>query len=156
MISLLAIRYNQAEKGTPLNWYLSNFDRPHDLSAVLSYQSNKRSNLAVNFIYSSGRPITAPTGSFSSNNIFNIPVYSNRNTFRIPPYHRLDVSYTIGQSHKKQQAWRSSWTFSLYNVYGRNNPFSVFFQDLPGSPPQAYKLSIIGSPFPTLSYEISF
>ena len=81
--------------------FLSNYDRPHDFNAVLTLQVNKKNHLAVNFVYSSGRPITAPIGSFSTDNVFNIPVYSDRNSFRIPAYHRMDISYTIGQSHRK-------------------------------------------------------
>lgn len=138
------------------NWYLSNYDRPHDLSLVLSYQANQRNHLAINFIYSSGRPVTAPVGSFSTDNIFNIPVYSERNTFRIPSYHRLDISYTIGKSHSKVKAWKGSWTFSIFNVYARKNPFSVFFTQEPFQAPKANRLSVLGSMIPSITYNFSF
>ena len=131
------------------NWFLANFDRPHDLNLVFTYQVNQKNHLAVNFVYASGRPITAPIGSFSTDNIFNIPIYSDRNTFRIPAYHRLDISYTIGQSHRKSQKWRSSWTFSIFNVYGRRNPFSVFFTQNAFQNPQANRLSVLGSMIPS-------
>lgn len=138
------------------NWFLANFDRPHDISFTMNVQANRRNNFALNFVYSSGRPITAPVGNFSTDNILNIPVYSDRNSFRIPPYHRLDISYTIGQSHRKQQAWRSSWGFSIFNVYGRRNPFSVFFTQNAFQSPQANRLSILGSPVPSINYNFNF
>ncbi|MEM7369460.1 MAG: TonB-dependent receptor [Bacteroidota bacterium] len=138
------------------NWFLANFDRPHDISFTMNFQANRRNNFALNFVYSSGRPITAPVGNFSTDNILNIPVYSDRNSFRIPPYHRLDISYTIGQSHRKQQAWRSSWGFSVFNVYGRRNPFSVFFTQSAFQSPQANRLSILGSPVPSINYNFNF
>ena len=137
-------------------WFASNFDRPHDLSLVLSYQSNQRNSLAINFVYSSGRPVTAPVGSFSNDNIFNIPIYSDRNTFRIPAYHRLDISYTIGRSHRKTKDWKGSWTFSIFNVYARRNPFSVFFTQQPFQSPKANRLSVLGSMIPSVTYNFSF
>ena len=138
------------------NWFLANFDRPHDLNLVFTYQVNKKNHLAINFVYASGRPITAPIGSFSTDNIFNIPIYSDRNTFRIPAYHRLDISYTIGQSLRKSQKWRSSWTFSIFNVYARRNPFSVFFTQNAFQNPQANRLSVLGSMIPSINYNFSF
>lgn len=137
-------------------WFLSNYDRPHDLSFVLTFQANKKNHLALNFVYSSGRPITAPSASFGLDNILNIPVYSARNSIRIPSYHRLDFSYTVGQSHKKNQAWRSSWTYSVFNVYGRRNPFTVFFTQNAFANPQANRLSVLGSIIPSITYNFSF
>ncbi|MFT4568641.1 MAG: hypothetical protein ACI9FN_003610 [Saprospiraceae bacterium] len=136
-------------------WFLSNFDRPNDLSLVLSYQANQRNHFAINFVYSSGRPITAPVGSFSTDNIFNISIYSDRNTFRIPSYHRLDISYTIGKSHRKTRQWKGSWTFSIFNVYARKNPFSVFFTQKPSQSPKANRLSVLGSMIPSITYNFS-
>ena len=138
------------------DWFLSNFDRPHDLSMVITLQANQRSHLAVNFVYSSGRPVTAPSGSFSIENLLNIPVYSDRNQFRIPAYHRLDISYTVGRSHKKRQAWGSSWTYSIYNVYARRNPYSVFFTQNAFQNPRANRLSVLGTIIPSITYNFSF
>ena len=137
-------------------WFLSNYDKPHDVSLALSYQLSKRTYFSANFVYSSGRPITAPVGSFSADNAFNIPFYSQRNAFRIPDYHRLDVSYTIEQSHKREQAWRSSLTFSVFNIYGRKNAFTVFYTQAAFQDPKTNRLAILGSAFPSVTYNFSF
>ena len=100
------------------DWFPANFDQTHNLSLVWSYQISKRSNFSFNFIWSSGRPITAPVGKFSVENVLNIANYSDRNQFRIPDYHRMDVSYTLETNHKKDKKWEGSWTLSLFNVYG--------------------------------------
>ncbi len=138
------------------NWFASNYDRPHDLSLTTTFQFTKRTFASANFVYSSGRPISAPTGNISIGNAVNIPVYGARNIYRIPSYHRLDLSYTIEQSHKKTQKWRSSWTFSVYNVYGRANAFSVFFTQKPFQSPKANRLAVLARPIPSLTYNFNF
>ena len=138
------------------DWFPSNFDQLHNLSLVWSYQISKRSNFSFNFVWSSGRPITAPVGKFGVENVLNIANYSERNQFRIPDFHRLDVSYTLDTNHKKDKKWEGSWTISLYNVYGRRNPFTVFFSQRSFQAPQANRLAILGAPFPSLSYNFKF
>ena len=81
-----------------------------------------------------------------------IPVYSDRNAGRIPDYHRLDIAYTLGQSYKRDRKFRTSWTLALYNVYGRENAFSVFFTQAAFRGAQANKLAILGSVFPSLTF----
>lgn len=135
-------------------WYKNNFDKPHDLSLVLNVQANQRNTLTLNFNYSSGRPITAPIASYRELNRFAIPIYSDRNQLRSPAYHRLDFAYTIGQSYRKDRKFRTSYTFSIYNLYGRSNAFSVFFTQRPFDRPRANQLAIIGSAFPALSINI--
>lgn len=138
------------------NWFPSNFDQTHNLSLVFSYQISKRSNFSANFVWSSGRPITAPIGKYGVENVLNIANYSNRNQFRIPDYHRLDLSYTLDTNHKKDKKWEGSWTLSLFNVYGRRNPFTVFFSQRSFQAPKANRLAILGSPFPALTYNFKF
>ena len=138
------------------DWFPANFDQLHNLSLVWSYQISKRSNFSFNFVWSSGRPITAPVGKFGVENVLNIANYSERNQFRIPDFHRLDVSYTLDTNHKKDKKWEGSWTISLYNVYGRRNPFTVFFSQRSFQAPQANRLAILGAPFPSLSYNFKF
>ncbi|MBE9512038.1 MAG: hypothetical protein IMY71_14310, partial [Bacteroidetes bacterium] len=82
--------------------------------------------------------------------------FSQRNQYRIPDYHRLDISVTLGESHRKYRKWKGSWTFSIYNVYGRKNAYSVFFKDVNEAPPMPYMLSILGVPFPSLTYNFTF
>lgn len=134
------------------DWYPSNFDKPNDLSILINYQPNRRNTLAINFIYGSGRPTTPPVGNFSLPNGLIVPIYSLRNQQRIPDYHRLDVAYTIGRGYKKDQRFRTSWTISIYNVYGRRNAFSVFYTQAAFRSVEANRLAILGSAFPSLTF----
>ncbi len=134
------------------DWYFSNFDKPHDLAFVFNFQPNRRNTVTLNFIYASGRPTTPPVGNFSTSSGLVIPVYANRNAGRIPDYHRLDLAYTVGQGYKRDRKFRTSWTISLYNVYGRRNAFSVYFTQAAFERAQANKLTILGSIFPSLTF----
>lgn len=136
------------------NWYLSNFDKTHDASLILNYNPNQRNTLSMNVTYSTGRPTTPPVGSFSTANNLVIPIYSARNSGRIPDYFRVDMSYTVGQGYKKDKKFRTSWTFSIYNVLGRKNPFSVFFTRSTFQRVQANRLAILGSVFPSLTVNL--
>ncbi len=133
-------------------WYNSNFDKPHDISLVSIFQPNQRHSISLNFNYGSGRPITAPVGIIRTDNGFAFPIYSDRNQLRIPAYHRLDLAYTIGQGYNMKKKFKTSWTFSIYNVYGRKNAFSVFFEQRSFGEPKAKKFSILGSAFPSITF----
>ena len=141
-------------------YYPSNYDKPHNVKIVSNYRITQRWSFAANFTYSTGRPFTAPYSKYRINNrLFNnitVANFSQRNQYRIPDYHRLDISVTLGEGHRKNRKWKGSWTFSVYNVYGRKNAYSVFFKDVYGVPPMPYKLSILGVPFPSLTYNFTF
>jgi len=134
------------------DWYPSNFDKPHDLSIVFNYQPNQRNTLTVNFNYGTGRPSTSPIGNFRNLNGMIVPVYSDRNQLRIPDYHRLDIAYTLGRGYNRTKRFKTSWTISIYNVYARKNAFSVFFTQGAFQLPVANRLSILGSAFPSLTF----
>lgn len=133
------------------NYYPADYDQPHNLSVVANYQITKRWRMGFNFTFRTGRPTTAPEAKFTVNGT-ELAFFSERNQHRIPDYHRLDFSVTLEGGHKKKKILDGNWTFSLYNVYGRRNAYSVFFQDPPGAPPGAYKLSVLGAIFPSVSY----
>jgi hypothetical protein len=136
-------------------WYPSNFDKPHDFTVVGNWQFTRRVRLGFNFTYSTGRPVTLPEGSYRVGGI-DIASFSDRNQYRIPDYHRLDISFSVDGNLKKKKKWDSSWTFAIYNLYGRNNPYSVFFVNDRGGSLSAYKLSILGRPFPSVTYNFKF
>ncbi|NND33729.1 MAG: TonB-dependent receptor plug domain-containing protein [Saprospiraceae bacterium] len=136
------------------DWYSSNFDKPHDASLVLNYQPNRRNTLTINFNYSTGRPTTPPIGNFKIQNGLVVPIYSTRNAYRIPDYHRLDVAYTLGKGYKRDKKIQTSWTISIYNVYARKNAFSVFFTQGAFRKSQANKLAILGSAIPSLTFNL--
>lgn len=133
-------------------WYASNFDKPHDLSLVTNLVLNKRHQLSFNFTYSTGRPVTLPINRFRLGEHHSALNFSDRNLIRIPDYHRLDVAYTIGQGLRKSKKFKTSWTFSVYNIYGRANAFSVYLIQRGAASPTINRLSILGSAFPSVTF----
>ncbi len=134
------------------SWYPANFNKPHDLSIVTNIQLNKRHQFSINFSFSSGRPITIPVDRHFLEDQFAVLNYSDRNAFRIPDYHRLDIAYTLGQGLHKSKRFKTSWTLSVYNVYARKNAFSVFLQQSGLGQPEIKRLAILGSAFPALTF----
>ena len=134
------------------DYYPAAYDQPHNLSLIFNWVISHRSTLSTNFSYSTGRPITIPISKFSYGPYLSVLNYSNRNEYRIPDYHRLDVSLTIKGDVKKNSRYRGEWVFSVYNLYGRKNAYSISFD----SYGKASKLSILGSAFPSISYNFSF
>ena len=126
------------------------------MSLVLNYNPNQRHTLTVNFNYSTGRPATPPLGSYVTDRGLPIPIFAERNAVRIPDYHRMDIAYTIGQGYRKAAKFKTSWTISVYNVYGRRNAFSVFYTRGAFNVPQANQLSILGSAFPAVTFNFEF
>ncbi|MBW1295704.1 TonB-dependent receptor [Aquimarina litoralis] len=135
-------------------FFPSNFDKPHDFSLVANYRFTKRFSLATNFVYQTGRPVTFPVGSFTFNGS-DFTVFSDRNKFRIPDFYRLDLGFNIEGNHKKNKVGHSFWTISIYNVLGRNNPFSVFFVTEEGEV-KALQTSIFSVPVPSITYNFKF
>lgn len=133
-------------------YYPAAFDQPHILNLVLNYRVGERSFFSANFNYSTGRPITIPVSKFSYDVYLSVLNYSQRNEYRIPDYHRLDVSYTIKQKPGKNRRYKDEWVFSIFNLYGRKNTYSIAFNRF-GT---ASKLSVLGSVFPSITYNFNF
>jgi hypothetical protein len=114
------------------NWYNARQDRTHDLSVVTMYELSDRWSLSGLFVYNTGNAATFPSGKYGigDNTVF---YYTERNSYRVPAYHRLDFGATYTKPHKNKK-YESSWNFSLYNVYGRQNAFSIAFEDDPNDP----------------------
>ncbi|PRY86605.1 TonB-dependent receptor [Mongoliibacter ruber] len=136
------------------NWFPANFDKPHDLTLIGNYKISSFTSLSATFSYSTGRPVTFPEAKFDfAGN--SLAFFRNRNLQRIPDFHRLDLSLNF-KFQGDGKFYDGDWTFAVMNAYGRKNPFSIFFADQPGSPPQAFRLAILGVPLPTLSYSLKF
>lgn len=136
------------------DYFPTNFDKPHDLSVILNYKFTKRYSLSTNFIYQTGRPITYPIGSYEfGGNQYTL--YSDRNEFRVPDYYRLDIGFNIEGNHKIKKLAHSYWNISIYNVLGRNNPYSIYFVTEEGKV-KAYQTSIFSIPVPTITYNFKF
>ena len=113
------------------SWYPANQDRTHDLSVVGIYKLSKKWTLSGDFVYYTGNAVTWPSGKYEVDGQVAF-LYTKRNGYRMPPYNRLDVSATL--QGKKTKKFDSNWNFSLYNAYGRENPYSISFQQDPGDP----------------------
>ncbi len=142
-------------------YYPSVYDRPHDFSTVLNYQISRRLRASGNFVFISGRPVTLPEQKYTFEGK-QVVVFSDRNEYRIPPYHRMDVSITLDENLRKKRMWKGSWTLSIYNLYGRKNPYSVFYRREPSEQIRErisnaiYKFSVIGVPVPSITYNFKF
>ena len=143
------------EKVNNGEWYPSKFDQPHNLNIVANLQLNKTNFLSFNFTYNTGRPLTGPDANYNLNNYI-IPNYSSRNEFRLPDYHRLDVSYTIERGKLRTSRYKDSFTISIYNLYARKNAYSVYFRRDVGNTFGGYKLAIIGTIIPSITYNFQF
>jgi ferric enterobactin receptor len=137
------------------NPYPANYDKPHTLNVLATYRPSTWFSMSLNFTYSTGRPTTQPAAIARVGGIL-VPIYIDRNQQRVPDYHRLDFSMTFEQNPLKKKRNQSSWVFSVYNVYAHKNAYSIFYKLSPASASDAYKLSIFGTAFPSLTYNFKF
>jgi CarboxypepD_reg-like domain/TonB-dependent Receptor Plug Domain len=136
------------------DWFPSNFDRPHNVVGSVSAQVGKGWTFAGNFTYTTGRPITYPDGLFIFNNQFGNN-YSLRNADRLPDYHRMDLSISKDTRHSKDQKKYAVWNFSLYNLYGRNNAYSIYSTRF-NRTNRFYQLSVLGSIIPSITFNLYY
>jgi hypothetical protein len=132
----------------------ANYDKPHDVSAVFNYMFSRRFSVSSTYTYSTGRPITYPIAlyNFGGNQVLH---YSDRNKYRVPDYSRLDISFTLDGNLKSQKLAHSTFNFSVYNLLGRDNVYSIFFKTEYGIV-NGYKLSVFARPIPSVSYSFKF
>ena len=121
---------------------------------MANLKASRRLIISAAVIYSTGRPITYPVAKYQLGDQVFLQ-YSEYNQYRIPDYFRTDLSVTVNGNLKKNQMTHSSLTFSLYNVTGRKNAYSVYFKS-EGGKFDAYQLSIFGAVIPTITYNIKF
>lgn len=114
------------------NKYPAKFDRRHDMSIVAMYELTKKWKLAATFVYGSGNAATLPESFYIVGGILT-QEYSRINEYRLPSYHRLDLSAILTPKKNERRKWKSEWVFSVYNAYSRKNPYFIYF-DQSGSP----------------------
>jgi hypothetical protein len=136
------------------NEYPSNFDQPNIFNLSWKYAFTKRFSFTGTFTYHTGRPITIPVNSYI---VDHVPIadFSDRNQYRVPDYHRLDIAFVLTGNYKRNKPWSGSWTLSVFNVYGRKNAYSIFFKEQ-NSIYNPYRLSILGTMLPSLTYSFKF
>lgn len=155
--SRIELRMDDATSGEIINrgeYYPANYDKPHDVTMVGNYRFTHRFSVSLNATYSTGRPVTLPIGRYYYGGSWRA-LYSDRNAYRIPDYFRTDFAMIIEGNHKLKQKTHNSWTFGLYNITGRKNPYSVYFTSENGRI-NGYKLSIFGNIIPFINYNIRF
>jgi hypothetical protein len=114
------------------NKFPAKFDRRHDLSVVSTYELNKKWKLSAVFVYGTGNATTVPERFYVINGVLT-QEYSKLNSYRLAPYHRLDISANYTPIPKKIHKIKTNWAFGIYNVYSRQNPYFIYF-DQDGSP----------------------
>ena len=158
------INYRDDLENREGQWYPARYDQTHNLKLAGFYELNKRWSVSANFTYLSGTPTTFPTHRYQIEYL-TIPENANnsRNNLRIPDYHRLDISFTLlGRDVRKNGKVRKnqdSLVITFYNVYNRQNPFSIYFwqgeervEMGEPAPTRATQVSILGSIVPSITY----
>jgi len=134
--------------------YNSPFDKPHNISVVGNYDFNKRISLSATWVYSTGSPITFPVGRYYGPGAI-LPLYSNRNEYRMPDYHRLDVAFVYKMKQRKY--YQSELNISVYNAYARKNAWSIYFEADEENPNKLNgKMIYLFSFIPSITYNINF
>ncbi len=135
-------------------WYPNKIDKTHDVSVVGSYQITKRLSASAAFIYYTGNAVTFPSGKYVYDNKI-IPYYTERNGYRMPAYHRLDLSLHFAA--RETNKFKSSWDFSLYNVYNRHNAYMIYFEESEtvAGKTEAQRLSLFGI-VPSFTWNFKF
>ena len=134
------------------NWYDANNDRRHDINIVAMYKLNNRWSLNAAWVFNSGQAFTAPSGKYQLIDNW-IYYYAERNGYRAPDYHRMDVSAVW----TKKRSWGTQqWVFSIYNLYNRYNPYLIDFEDSEnGARTRAVQYSLFGI-VPSVAFNIRF
>ena len=136
-------------------WYNAPYDKPHEFKLVANYAITHRFSVSMNVDYSTGRPITVPIGRYYYDGAWRL-AYSNRNTYRIPDYFRLDLALNIDPGHYLKAFAHTSITIGVYNVTGRKNPYSVFFRTSQQGTTHGYMMSVFASQIPYINLNILF
>jgi hypothetical protein len=135
-------------------YYPASFDKPHNLNIIANYRFTHRLSVSANLVYTTGRPITLPVAIFELGGTQRV-YYSERNQYRVPDYFRSDLSFMLEGNHKIKQKTHNSWSFGVYNLTGRKNPYSVYFTQENGII-SGHQLSIFGTVIPFVTYNFRF
>jgi hypothetical protein len=135
-------------------WYNARQDRTHDITIVGVYDLTEKWSLSGLFVYGTGNATTFPSGKYQigGQSIF---IYKERNGYRLPAYHRLDLGATY--TNKRRNGRETSWNYSLYNAYGRENPYTMTFEDSKTDPSKTVaKQTTLFRWIPSITYNFKF
>ena len=144
-------KFDEIDNG---KYFAARQDRTHDLTVVAMYELNNKWALSANFVYYTGNAVTFPSGKYEMDGQI-VNYYSERNGYRMPAYHRLDLGATYYR--KRTDTYESSWSFSVYNAYGRENAYTISFRESDTNPGQteAFQLSLFRW-IPSITYNFHF
>lgn len=136
------------------DWYPASYDKTNDLSVVLNYDFTDRISLSGSWIYYTGNAVTFPSGKYEFDDYL-VSYYTERNGYRMPDYHRLDLNLHLEGKNRKK--FKSSWDFSVYNAYNRYNAYIITFRESETSPgtTEAVKISLFGI-VPSVTWNFKF
>ncbi|WP_333866530.1 TonB-dependent receptor [Sphingobacterium sp.] len=145
-------QFAEINKGS---WFNARQDRTHDLSIVGLYTLSKSWILGATFVYHTGNAVTFPSGKYQVNGK-SLFYYTERNGYRMPDYHRLDLSATY-EPKSTNKRFHSSWTFGVYNTYNRKNAYTIDFRTDKSNPnrTEAYKIALFGI-IPSVTWNFKF
>jgi len=140
-------------------WFLSKYDRTHNVNTVLIYDLNKRFSFSANFVFQTGTPATFPTAKVEVQG-YVIPynTENKRNNYRNTAYHRADIGITYNFKKNDRRRYKQTIVVSVYNVYNRRNAFSTYFRNNPDYPvnTEAVRYSVVGSFIPAITYNFKY
>ena len=140
-------------------WFLSKYDRTHNVNTVLIYDLNKRFSFSANFVFQTGTPATFPTAKVEIQG-YVIPynTENKRNNYRNTAYHRADIGITYNFKKNDRRRYKQTIVVSVYNVYNRRNAFSTYFRNNPDYPvnTEAVRYSVVGSFIPAITYNFKY
>lgn len=150
-ISKTEKQFNDIDNG---NWFPARYDRIHDVSIVGMYKINEKLNISATWVYYTGDAVTFPSGKYTIEGE-TVSYYTERNGYRMPDYHRMDIGVTY--YNKKTAKTESSWNFSVYNVYARENAYAITFRENADDPSktEAVRISLFKI-IPSITYNFKF
>ncbi|OFY41544.1 MAG: collagen-binding protein [Bacteroidetes bacterium GWF2_40_14] len=150
----LARTENKIEGINSNDWYPSKTDKAHNFSIVASYQITKQLSVSSSWVYYTGNAVTFPSGKYEYDRQV-WAYYTERNGYRMPDYHRLDLN--IHMNGKEKNRFKSSWDFSIYNLYNRHNAYIINFRESEATPgtTEAVRLSLFGI-VPSITWNFTF
>ncbi len=137
------------------NRYRATYDKPHNLTFVLSYSFNNRTSLSANWQLATGQAYSQPVARVEYEGVI-VPVYSDRNGSRFPTYHRLDLSLTVKSKRNESRRWQGEWNFSVINAYNRKNPWTIMFLQDDEDPTRTYAETVYFPMIPSITYNFKF
>ena len=137
------------------DWYRASHDKPHDVKMVANYKFTHRYSLSVNLDYSTGRPITLPVSKYPLGDTWYL-AYSERNSYRIPDYFRMDIAFNMDPGHYLKAFTHMMTTIGVYNVTGRKNAYSVYYTTDNTGHVKGKMLSVFACPIPYINLNIKF